>query len=62
MNFARVATEMKCKAINKIATAENFVFMGDEKYRYADNETVLCQLRKVSLLPHKRKYLMIILE
>lgn len=42
--YARATSEMKRKAIDKISTAENSVFKGDEKFRYADNETVIRQL------------------
>lgn len=42
--YARATTEMKRKAIDKISTAENSVFKGDEKFRYADNETIIRQL------------------
>ena len=42
--YARATTEMKRKAIEKISTAENSVFKGDEKFKYADNETVIRQL------------------
>lgn len=42
--YARATTEMKRKAIDKISTAENSVFKDDEKFRYADNETVIRQL------------------
>lgn len=42
--YVRATTEMKRKAIDKISTAENSVFKGDEKFRYADNETIIRQL------------------
>ena len=42
--YARATTEMKRKAIDKISTAENSVFKGDEKFKYADNDTVIRQL------------------
>lgn len=42
--YARATTEMKRKAIDKISTAENSVFKEDEKFKYADNETVIRQL------------------
>lgn len=42
--YARATTEMKRKAINKISSAENSVFKGDEKFKYADNEFVIQQL------------------
>ena len=42
--YARATTEMKRKAIDKISTAENSVFREDEKFKYADNETVIRQL------------------
>ena len=42
--YARATTEMKRKAIDKISTAENSVFKGDEKFRYADNDSVIRQL------------------
>lgn len=42
--YARATTEMKREAIDKISTAENSVFKGDEKFKYADNETVIRQL------------------
>lgn len=42
--YARATTEMKRKAIDKISTAENSVFKGDEKFKYADNESVIRQL------------------
>lgn len=42
--YARATTEMKRKAIDKISKAENSVFREDEKFKYADNETVIRQL------------------
>jgi len=42
--YARATTEMKRKAIDKISSAENSVFRGDEKFKYADNESVIRQL------------------
>lgn len=42
--YARATTEMKRRAIEKISTAENSVFRGDEKFKYADNESVIRQL------------------
>ena len=42
--YARATTEMKRKAIDKISTAENSVFRDDEKFKYADNETINRQL------------------
>ena len=42
--YARATTEMKRKAIDKISKAENSVFKEDEKFKYADNETVIRQL------------------
>ena len=42
--YARATTDMKRKAIEKISAAENSVFNGDEKFKYADNETVIRQL------------------
>ena len=36
--------QMKRKAIDKISTTENSVFKEDEKFKYADNETVIRQL------------------
>lgn len=42
--YARATTEMKRKAIEKISTAKNSVLKGDEKFKYADNETVIRQL------------------
>ena len=42
--YARATTEMKRKAIDKISSAENSVFSRDEKFKYADNETVIRQL------------------
>ena len=42
--YARATTEMKRKAIDKISTEENSVFRDDEKFKYADNETVIRQL------------------
>lgn len=42
--YARATTEMKRKAIDKISTAENSVFKGDEKFQYANDETVIRQL------------------
>lgn len=42
--YARATTEMKRKNIDKISTAENSVFKGDEKFKYADNESVIRQL------------------
>jgi len=42
--YARATTEMKRKAIDKISTAENSVFKGDEHFKYADNEAVIRRL------------------
>ena len=42
--YARATTEMKRKAIDKISKVENSVFTVDEKFKYADNETVIRQL------------------
>jgi len=42
--YAKATTDMKRKAVEKISTAENSVFKGDEKFKYADNETVIRQL------------------
>ena len=42
--YARATTEMKRKAIDKISMTENSVFKGDEKFKYADDESVIRQL------------------
>lgn len=42
--YARATTDMKRKAIDKIAEKEGSVFKGDEKFKYADKDDVIRQL------------------
>lgn len=42
--YARATTDMKRKAIDKIAEKEGSVFKGDKKFKYADKDDVIRQL------------------